>query len=418
MAEHLIEGGDVVTTWLTGILNAVIDLESVPDSLKRGVVVPVYKGSGKDPLLVESYRGVTLSSVVTKVLEFLVLERLHIVFLEAYIPHCNQSAYRKRVSCGDAIFATQEVICRYLRGGSHAYTICKKPVEYPVLLQRLYEVGVNGKCWRLMKSWYEGATCQVKVDDGMLSEPYPIQRGVKQEPVLSPAFFLLVMDPLLRVLEQSGLGLSVNNFYAGGFIHADDSRTLATSTGSVEGQVMMVKDFAAHNFLKLNVQKCEIVMFSDGRGAGVIPQCEVDGSEIPVRNAAKCLGYWWKGDMIVSRSVEENIRRARKFFFYYGSLGAFQGDLSPLSTRFIIETCVMPILLFGSENWIVSGGILEQLESFLGELAKRALKWPRHFSNTAAMTVLDLESVTSRIVVRKLGRGSWLWVLWVLQPWR
>ena len=41
-------------------------------------------------------------------------------------------------------------------------------VEYPVMLERLYEVGVNGKCWRLMKSWYEGATCQVKVDDGTL----------------------------------------------------------------------------------------------------------------------------------------------------------------------------------------------------------------------------------------------------------
>ena len=116
----------------------------------------------------------------------------------------------------------------------------------------------------------------------------------------------------------------------------------------------MVKDFAAHNFLKLNVQKCEIVMFSHGRSAGVIPQCEVDGSQIPVRNAAKCLGYWWRGDMMALRSVEENIRRARKCFFHYGSLGAFQGDLSPLSTRSIIETCVMPSLLFGSENWIVS----------------------------------------------------------------
>ena len=50
-----------------------------------------------------------------------------------------------------------------------------------------------------------------------------------------------------------------------------DIRTLATSTGSVEAQVMMVKYFAAHNFLKLNVEKCEIVMFSHGRGVGVIP---------------------------------------------------------------------------------------------------------------------------------------------------
>ena len=95
-------------------------------------------------------------------------------------------------------------------------------------------------------SWHEGATCQVKVGDGMLSEPYPILRGVKQGSVLSPPLFLLVMDPLLRLLGQSGLGLSVNNFYAGGFLHA---RTLATSTGSVEAQVTMVKDFAAHNFL-------------------------------------------------------------------------------------------------------------------------------------------------------------------------
>ena len=72
------------------------------------------------------------------------------------------------------------------------------------------------------------------------------------------------------------------------------------------------------------------------------------------------------------RLVEEKIRRTRKSLFHYGSLGAFQGDLNPLSTRSIIETCVMPVLLFGSENWIVSGGILEQFESFLGELAKRA----------------------------------------------
>ena len=82
---------------------------------------------------------------------------------------------------------------------------------------------------------------------------------------------------------------------------------------------------------------------------------------------------------MASRSVEENIMRAHKSFFHYGSLGAFQGDLSPLLTRPIIETCVTPILVFGSENWTVSGGILEQLESFLGELAKRALKWHRHF---------------------------------------
>ena len=34
---------------------------------------------------------------------------------------------------------------------------------------------------------------------------------------------------------------------------------------------------------------------------------------------------------------------------------------------------------------------------------KRALRWPRHFSNTATVTAMDMESVTSAIAVRKLG---------------
>ena len=77
---------------------------------KRGLIVPVYKGGGKDPLRVDSYRGVTLSSMVAKVLEFLFLEWLQPVFMEAGLPHVNQSAYRKAVSCADAIFTTKGIL--------------------------------------------------------------------------------------------------------------------------------------------------------------------------------------------------------------------------------------------------------------------------------------------------------------------
>ena len=75
MAEHLKFGGEVFVIWLMRILNAVIELEAIPEVLKRGVVVPVYKGGGKDPMRRDSYRGITLTSMVSKVLEFLMPAR-------------------------------------------------------------------------------------------------------------------------------------------------------------------------------------------------------------------------------------------------------------------------------------------------------------------------------------------------------
>ena len=77
--------------------------------------------------------------------------------------------------------------------------------------------------------------------------------------MLSPVLFLLVMDPLLLKFKSLGIGLSINNFYADGFLLADDIRTVTTSPESMEDQVSLVNSFARENYLHLNIDKCEIV---------------------------------------------------------------------------------------------------------------------------------------------------------------
>ena len=103
-AEHLKFGGQAIITWLTEILNSIVDVEQIPSCLKLGITIPVYKGGGKDPLNTNSYRGITLNSVISKVLETLILNRLEPLFMEAGLPHPNQSAYRKCVSVQTQFF--------------------------------------------------------------------------------------------------------------------------------------------------------------------------------------------------------------------------------------------------------------------------------------------------------------------------
>ena len=63
--EHLKYGGAALSLWIRQVVNA---FECVPE---LGIVIPLYKGGGKDPLDTNSYRGITLSPVLAKVVESL-----------------------------------------------------------------------------------------------------------------------------------------------------------------------------------------------------------------------------------------------------------------------------------------------------------------------------------------------------------
>ena len=80
----------------------------------------------------------------------------------------------------------------------------------------------------------------------------------------------------------------------------------------------------------------------------------------------------------------------------------FEGKLNPLSGRTVYETCVIPVLLYNSENWFVTNQLLQKLESFQCELGRRILKLSRHHSALAVRLALCWPSVASRLLIRKL----------------
>ena len=71
----------------------------------------------------------------------------------------------------------------------------------------------------------------------------------------------------------------------------------------------------------------------------------------PLERPANVLGT---GEGEIFCQVEQvNIKKARSFFMF-GSIGVYQGDFSPLSAQSVVEVCVMLVLMYGSENWILN----------------------------------------------------------------
>ena len=145
-------------------------------------------------------------------------------------------------------------------------------------------------------------------------------------------------------------------------MHADDIRTLATSEETLTRRIALVKTFAEENLLKLNTNKCKIVVFSRDRNFAP-PSCEVEGSEMPVGDVGKCLGYWWKGDLLATRSVDDNIKKARRTFSQYGR------EISAPSPQ---NQCWSAVSSLSYSTDARTG--CQKLESLQSELVKRMLK--------------------------------------------
>ena len=132
-------------------------------------------------------------------------------------------------------------------------------VEFSVLLEELFQAGIRGKCWRLLRNWYSNLVSQVKLG-AYISRPFNVSRGIRQGSVLSPTLFNLVLDPLLSALRQRNLSLSINGLYLGAFSHTDDICTCATNIEDVCKQVSIVDTFTKSRGLKLCPEKCALLI--------------------------------------------------------------------------------------------------------------------------------------------------------------
>ena len=141
----------------------------------------------------------------------------------------------------------------------------------------------------------------------------------------SNAIFLIAMDSLLCHLSTSGLGFSINGLTIGSAAHADDIRSTSNSIADLQGQGAIIEKFVLDNSLKLNASKTELIKFSANAfisAEGIQLTSHLISTQTTC--TAKCLGYWWRTNVSLAKSIAENISKSCRAFFALGSIGAYQ----------------------------------------------------------------------------------------------
>lgn len=94
--EHIFYGGEFLYGILSKLFTAIVLFSHVPFEMKKGVIITLFKGGNKRKDDPDSYRAITLSSVILKLLERILLTRIQLFENITQPIHCLQGGFQKK----------------------------------------------------------------------------------------------------------------------------------------------------------------------------------------------------------------------------------------------------------------------------------------------------------------------------------
>ena len=98
-SEHLIHIGNSTVHLIVLIYNYYLSTRHISHDLKKGLILPFHKGKGKDAQDPRNYRGITLTSAFSKLLELVLKPNLEKSLKASNIPDEMQFGFQKNHSC-------------------------------------------------------------------------------------------------------------------------------------------------------------------------------------------------------------------------------------------------------------------------------------------------------------------------------
>ena len=313
----------------------------IPVDWKRANVVPIFKKG--DKCKVENYRPVSLTSLVCKVLESIIKDKMLDFLNENDLIRDTQHGFRKGRSCLTNLLAFFDVATESFDKGKQldvSYLDFSKAfdkVPHKRLGLQLNSHGIKGKALNWIESWLSGRQQRV-VLNGTKSEWKEVRSGVPQGSVLGPLLFLIFINTI-----ENGISSNVLKF-------ADDLKVFRMIEDKNDQEVFQSDlDKLLHWSeiwqMNFNHSKCKIMQIGRVNNTG---KYELSGQEMEQIQVEKDLGV-----MVNTRlSASDQVIQARKKAL--GMLGAINRNVCYTNEKVITKlycAYVRPTLEYCVQAW-------------------------------------------------------------------
>ena len=412
VGELLKYGGSGMVDLLQQLFSVIWHEEMVPPQWREGLIVNLFKkGDKEDP---GNYRGITLLSVVGKVFCKILNDRLVKHLDEGQALHEGQAGFRKKRSCIDNVYTLNEIVQGRLREGKKTYAFfldvqkAYDTVWRNGLWVKLWDLGVRGRMWRVIKRMYEASRSAVLLD-GEKSASFSLEQGVAQGCSLSPILFSVFINDLLKEVEKAELGIHLGEGgKIGGMLFADDFVGLSDSKEQLQKLIDVVYSYCSKWRLKANITKSAVMVFTKEAVEGTWKWGEHD---LPTVAKYTFLGIDFASNGAWDGHIKKVLDCGRKKVNQLHSVISNR-DINLSARRLLLLSVVRPSLEYGSEVWEGNKSQAAALESVLLGGGKRILGCSSKTCNEAVRGDLGIDTLQGR---RDKAKLKW-WYKLVTMP--
>ena len=401
--EMLKRPGETMVQFLYPLIKAIWKSESIPSRWNTGAITSIWKGKG-DREILSNQRGITTSSAIGTIMDTLIDNRIASVvpFTEA------QGGGKTGAMTSDHLFILRAIMCisqKQKRATFVTYFDVKKAydnVDNADMLNVMWQHGLRGKTWRILKNLNEGLSANIKTRFGS-TRTVRMEIGGKQGSRLTGRMFSKLMDTLAEEIEPTGEGFCVNeSLTIGCLLWVDDVVSCVEGQNNQEKMLDRVANFAIKHKLTWGADKCKVMRIGQHKNEKrkwKLGELEIDEAD----------EYKYLGDIITNNGKNTKNLEARKNKAFAATSGinsiAGTSILRKIETKVILELhekVILSALLTNAEAWTLNKGEREEMERVEIQTLKMLFDLPNHTPTPGIVYTLGTLYTSLRIERKRL----------------
>ena len=423
--ELITNGGPELRNRLMLLILKIWETKTLPSDFRDANIITFFKKGDRENC--NNYRGISLLSIASKIFARILLDRL-LILAEDVLPE-SQCGFRPSRGTIDMIFCARQLQEKSLEQQQPIMFIfwdLKKAfdkVPRPAMWAVLARYGCPPDFVKLVRALHDGMVGRVCYRN-TLSDPFPINGGLKQGCVLAPTCFSLYIAAMLNEIPPDTPSIDLRFRLDGGAFNLARLRARTKTTEFAVRELQYADDNATPGQTAEDLQSLADTYNSAYKRFGM--QVNTDktktltqhppGLLLPNHNTTiddqvleEAEQFSYLGSILTStatckKDVENRIRAAH---FAFGRLNCrvFNNHALTMTTKLMVfRAVVISTLLYACETWTLYRSDIKILERFQQRKLRQILKiqWESHTTNIEVLERASMTSVEATITSHRL----------------